>query len=163
MVAWKSFVVTAALGIALAGCKQQSREAAAPVPAATVKAIPIKEFMGHVMEFSAESAWKWQGWTNDQSGEKSLFPKNEAEWEQAESASLTVAELTRLLLQPDLRMNGKDWDARVLEAHAAATEMAKAAEAHDEDALFKAGSRLDEACTACHHAYAPNLEGPATS
>lgn len=124
--------------------------------------MPMKEIMAHVFQFSGTNIWKWQGYISDEKGERSLFPKTDEEWEQAESAGLTLAELTNVLLLPGRRVDDPKWAKAVADVRAIALRAAKAAEAHDEEAFFTAGGELDVACESCHLNFAPWSAKPQT-
>lgn len=124
--------------------------------------LPLKEIMAHVFQFSGENIWKWQGYITDEKGERSLFPKTDEEWEQAESAGLTLAELTNILLLPGRRVDDPRWAKAVADVRAIALRAAKAAENKDEEAFFAAGGDLDGACESCHLAFAPWSAKPHT-
>lgn len=169
---WKSSLTMTMLyraffaGVCLAACFGSVQSLAAdqpktpPAKAAPAKAtadrpaidLPMKEFMGHVIAYSAHNIWNKQGWITDKSGERSLFPANDEEWEDAESASLTLSELIGLLLQPGRRINVPGWDSSALLVRKLALESANAAEKHDEAAFMKIGTELNDACAACHRA-----------
>lgn len=122
--------------------------------------LPMKEFMGHVMQHGGDGIWKWQGYINDGKGMRSLFPKNEEEWEEAESGALTLAEITNLLLMPGRRIDDPKWDAAVAGVRAVALKAAAAAEKHNAKAFFDAGGELDVACDNCHRQFIPDFAGP---
>jgi hypothetical protein len=122
--------------------------------------MPMQEFMVHVIAYNANNLWKWQGWSQGPEGETSLFPKTDEEWEMAESAGLSLSELSNLLLLPGRRLEDDKWQPYVLGMRKAAGDAAAAAEQHNPDALFEASGRLQEACAACHYHYAPHLEPP---
>jgi hypothetical protein len=122
--------------------------------------LPMKEFMGHVMQFSGDQIWRWQGFINDEKGERSLFPKTDTEWEEAESGALALAEMTNILLLPGRRVDDPKWDEAVAGVRKVALEAAAASEKHDKDALFKIGGELDEACETCHVRFVPGYQGP---
>jgi hypothetical protein len=165
-------VLIAALALAACGPKASTGNAAAPTPAAASASdegghlpadfarLPMKEFMGHVMQFTANQFWKWQGFINDEKGERSLYPKTDEEWEEAESGALTLAEMTNVLLMPGRRIDDPRWDKAVAGVRALALQGAQAAEKHDKDGLFKVGGALDEACDDCHKQFIPNFVGP---
>jgi hypothetical protein len=121
--------------------------------------LQLKEFMPHVMQYAADGIWKRQGYISDKTGVHSLFPKNDKDWEDAESASRTLAEVTNVLLIPGRRVPDPNWDKAVLEVRKYALESADAAEKKDADAFFKAGSALDEACDVCHKQFDPTFKG----
>jgi hypothetical protein len=117
--------------------------------------LPMKEIMAHVFQFAGESVWKWQGYITDEKGERSLFPKTDEEWEEAESAALTLAELTNILLLPGRRVDDPRWAKAVADVRAVALRLARTAQKKDEDGFFAAGGDLDAACESCHLAFAP--------
>jgi hypothetical protein len=129
------------------------RAPAAGKPAVTAApALPIKEFMAHVVAYAAQNLWNKQGWINDKTGMHSLLPKNDQEWEDAESASLTLSEVIGILLQPDRRLPFPGWDSNARAVRALAQQAAAAAEKHDADTFVRIGGELDEACEKCHKA-----------
>ena len=125
--------------------------------------LPLNEFMPHVMQYAGDGIWKRQGYINDSTGEHSLFPKNDEEWEQAESAARTLVEVTNVLLIPGRRVPDPDWDKAVLRVRAVALEAAGAAEKKNKDAWFAAGSELDVACDACHIKFDPTFQKSPTA
>jgi len=163
-------VLIAVLLLGACGTKATQGNAAAPAAAtaseesghlpADFARLPMKEFMGHVMQNGGEGIWRWQGFINDEKGERSLFPKDDKEWEDAESGALTLAELTNVLLMPGRRIDDPKWDAAVAGVRAVALKAATAAEKHDKDAFFAVGGELDEACDECHKQFIPNFVGP---
>ena len=50
-------------------------------------ALPVKEIMGHMVDYNAFGVWNRQGWLIDADGVHEQFPTTEAEWLQAESAA----------------------------------------------------------------------------
>lgn len=120
--------------------------------------LQLNEFMPHVMQYAGDGIWKHAGYIIDKNGEHSLFPKNDEEWEQAESGARTLAEVTNVLLIPGRRVPEKEWDQAVLGVRAVALRAADAAERKDADAFFKAGGDLDEACDVCHIRYDPKFK-----
>lgn len=126
--------------------------AAGQPPAQALPDLPMKELMTHVISHSAFEMWKWQGWVSDKDGSRSLFPKNDAEWEDAESAALTLGEVITVLAQPGYRLDVAGWDHWVQEVRRLARQAAEAAEHHDEAKFFDVGEQLDEACEGCHRA-----------
>lgn len=120
-------------------------------------ALPMSEFMPHVMQYAGDGVWKRQGYINDKNGERSLFPKNDAEWEEAESAALALAEVTNVLLIPGRRVPDPAWDKAVAAVRVVALKAASAAEKKDADAWFAAGGELDVACDVCHARFDPKF------
>ena len=120
--------------------------------------LPLNELMPHVMQYAGDGIWKRQGFRSDKSGVHSLFPQNDEEWEEAESAGRTLAEVTNTLLVPGRRVPEPAWDAAVVHVRTVALKAAAAAEKHDKDAFFAAGSELDQACDDCHVRYDPTFK-----
>jgi hypothetical protein len=131
---------------------------AAPDDAPYTAKLPLNGLMAHVMQYSAEGIWERQGTEIDATGEHSLFPKNTEDWEKAESAALTLVEVTNTLLVPGRRVREAEWDRAVEGVRKVAQEAAAAAEKQDKDAFFKAGEKLDAACDACHARYDPRFD-----
>ena len=166
----RTAAVAAAL-LALAGCgKGGAAEQTPPAETAARAApatgddapyytkLPLSEFMPHVMQYAGDGIWKRQGYIMDKTGEHSLFPKNDEEWEAAESGARTLAEVTNVLLIPGRRVPDPEWDKAVEGVRRVALKAADAAEKHDKDGIFAAGGELDEACDACHVRFDPKFK-----
>ena len=122
--------------------------------------LPLKEFMGHVMQFAGTNVWKWQGTVTDATGEHDLSPKTEKDWEDAESASLTLAEITNLLMLPGRRVDDPRWDKAVALVRDVALREADAAKNKNFPKYFEIGGELDGACESCHVHFAPGYTAP---
>lgn len=120
--------------------------------------MPMKQFMNDVISHGAFEIWKRQGYISDEKGFRSLFPKDDKEWKEAENAGLSLAEMTNLLLIPGRRVDEQPWTDGVVEVRKAALKLAKIARTKNEDAYMEAGVGLNEACYACHKKYAPGVE-----
>lgn len=153
------------LAMVVAGCSQTS---SGPVDNSNADdgfdtSRPMNELMHHVIDYTAEGIWKWEGWVTDANGTRPLFPSNDDEWEQAESAAQSVAELMNLLMLPDRKMNDPRWEQAVITVRNSALSIAEAARAQDQEQFFETGSQLDDACESCHLAFiAPPAEAGAT-
>jgi hypothetical protein len=146
------------------GASSASNEASAPAETKTADnapyyaSLPLNELMPHVMQYAGDGIWKRQGYIVNSTGEHSLFPKNDEEWEEAESGARTLVEVTNTMLIPGRRVPEANWDNAVIAVRTVALKAAAAAEKHDKDAWFAAGSELDEACDACHINYDPTFK-----
>ena len=147
-----------ALLLAAAGLTLAASAFGAKPSGARGDALPLKEFMGHVMQRNAEQLWTWSAEVMDAGGVHDGKPANAAGWENAESDALTIVELTHVLETPAYRLPSPAWSGFVRRARAAAAASARAAEAQDYAALQKAGDDLNAACVACHWRFAPELE-----
>lgn len=116
--------------------------------------LPLNQFMAHVIDYNAFGVWHNQGWFIDANGEQELFPTDDAGWFAAESAAITLAEASNLLLLPG---RPPDDDRRWVDyTHAlreAALKVQQTAEAKDKQAFFDAGGDLYQACVQCHNHY----------
>lgn len=147
-------LAAAAAAAAAMGASAQRGTETSPSP------LPLKEFMGHVMQRNAMQLWRWTAFEIDEKGERSGKPQTEEQWEEAESDALTVQQLTYVLEHSPFRGPDGKWDAHLAGLRAAATASAAAAERKDFDAMEAAGNDLNEQCVACHITFAPGLEGP---
>jgi hypothetical protein len=167
-----------ALALAIAACSPKSDTAStaastggvAPTSmgAATMAdfktALPVKELMGHVIDYNAFGVWHNQGWLIDKDGTHELFPTDDAGWLAAESAAISLAEASNSLLLPGRpRDDDRRWvdDAHML--YDAAMKAQAAAQKKDKQAFFDAGGDMYEACVSCHAHYVQGDEpGPVT-
>lgn len=120
--------------------------------------LPMKQFMADVISHSANEIWKKQGYISDDKGVRSLFPKGDKEWKEAENAGFSLAEMTNVLLIPGRRVPEADWDKGVDDVRKAALKLAAIARKKDENAYMEAGLELNEACAGCHKRYAPGVD-----
>jgi hypothetical protein len=176
------FAVGVALAALVAACSPNSTSkapsqtevasSAAGMGAATIAdfktATPVKELMGHMMDFGAFGVWNRQGWLIDKDGSHELFPTTAAEWVNAESAAISLAETSNVLLMPG-RPPDEDrrWvdNAHMLYDAAMTTQAAaqRAGEAMEKGdaaafekeklAFFDGGGLIYDACTTCHAHY----------
>jgi hypothetical protein len=122
--------------------------------------LPIKEFMGHVMQRNAEQLWQWTALEASKDGERSGRPQTEEDWESAESDALTLQQLSYALEHSAYRIPDTEWDRHLVSFRAAASASADAAERKDFAGLQTAGDRINEQCVACHLTFKPELEAP---
>ena len=52
--------------------------------------LPLRDYMVHLVNYNAGQLWKWQATVSDAHRDHLTIPKTEAEWEDAESAALTL-------------------------------------------------------------------------
>lgn len=121
-----------------------------------VKAHSLQQLMAVVIEPDAQVFWRSSGTVSDSSGVHDLTPTTPEGWTAAQSSAATVAEMGNVLMTPPYSRNrGPDW----IDFSRTLVEVGKAAEqaarARDGDAMFVAGARLGEACSACHQAFLP--------
>lgn len=121
-------------------------------------ALPLKEIMVHVMQRNALQLWSWTTYLSDEKGNRYMAPGTEAEWEDAESDALTLAQIATSLKVADRRLDDQ-WDRYIGDLEVAALQSAAAAEKHDFEGLLKSANAIDARCVACHMHYVPELEG----
>jgi hypothetical protein len=119
---------------------------------------PLKEFMGHVIQRNAEQLWAWSEEISDANGFRSLAPKSDADWLNAESDAMTMAELASIIGSPAYTVDAKwtEFSARLLQV---TNDASTAAEKRDFQRFSAASSAINDACVACHLHYVPELEG----
>jgi hypothetical protein len=83
-------------------------------------------------------------------------PKNDAEWNELQAKTLSLAEAGTLLMLPGLARDNDRWitDSKLMLD--AGTAAFKAAKAHDVAALKALNDALYESCVTCHRHYRPN-------
>jgi len=128
-------------------------------PAAARSQLPLNEFMGHVLQRNAEQLWAWSAEEVDAGGTHASGPVTETDWENAESDSLSLTELT-YALEGSAVVDNRDpeWRLHIARLRSAANASARAAETHDYAALQKASNAINAACVSCHLRFAPALE-----
>jgi hypothetical protein len=151
----------------LAGCGGSDT----PAPASTAEAGPFdvatvrstltnQELMAHVIDYSADGVWLRQGWVMGETVEE-LFPTDERGWFETESAALTLAEASNLLLLPGRNPDDSQaWIDYTHALHDAAMAAAKAAETaaadpspENKQAFFDRGGDIYVVCRDCHSRY----------
>ena len=147
-----------ALSALLAGCggSPDGGQSDADGAPRYVKAHSLEQLMAVVIEPDAQVFWRSSGTISDSSGVHDLTPTTPERWAAAQSSAATVAEMGNVLMTPPYSHNrGSD----SIEFSRTLVQVGKAAEqaarARDGDAMFVAGARLGEACSACHQAYLP--------
>ncbi|HEX5007817.1 MAG TPA: hypothetical protein VFV70_11925 [Hyphomonadaceae bacterium] len=139
-------------------------------------ALPVKELMGHVIDYNAFGVWNHQGWLINKDGTHELFPTDEAGWVATESAAISLAEASNLLLLPGRPPDDdRRWvdNAHMLYDAAMKTqasaqragELLKAGKmdeyAKEKQVFFDAGGEIYDACVTCHAHYVQGDEaGP---
>lgn len=121
-------------------------------------AIPLTEFMGHLMQRNATQLWAWTELEITSEGERWGKPVSAEDWENAESDALTLRHLASALEKTPYRIDDRRWEQSLALFRTATTTSAQAAEAKNFPALVKAGEDINDSCVACHLAFAPQLE-----
>jgi hypothetical protein len=153
----KRLVTLAACAAVLAACSpQQPAKPAAPASVAkyNTDALPMPEFMGHVVDPASFAYWKGSGTEETSHGTKDLTPTTEEGWEAMETAAAVLIESGNALQLPGrARAPEADWDRFAQQLSAEAVLAKVAAEKHDKAAVFAEGAKVYLICTACHKEY----------
>jgi hypothetical protein len=145
-----------ALAALLASCGTGDGDSARDAGAPYVKVHSLQQLMDTVMEPDAQIFWHSSGTVSDTAGTRDLTPTTAERWAAAQSAAATVAETGNLLVTPMFAQDrGPDWIAFAQDLARAGKDAEKAAIDRDGVAMFDAGAKLSEACSACHQAYLP--------
>ena len=145
-----------ALAALLASCESGDSDSAQDAASPYVKAHSLQQLMDTVMEPDAQIFWRSSGTVSDAGGTRDLTPTTPEGWAAAQSAAATVAETGNLLMTPMFAQDrGPDWIAFAQDLARAGKGAEQAAIDRDGDAMFEAGAKLSEACSACHQAYLP--------
>jgi len=157
-----------AMLLAALGCSRQEvmspvevAETPTPGVAAPSTELSLRDYMVHVMQHNALELWDWTSHEIDEAGYTVIAPKNDEEWEEAESAALTIVELTAPLYAPPLGREDAEWTARLDLLRNVANQAAEAALEQDYEAFMSASDKMDVACVSCHYIFAPQIEDPA--
>jgi hypothetical protein len=134
-------------GLVLASC--------APKPPVIPEgSLDMHELMVHVIDPAATAFWHGAGYRMTEQGEVDLGPKTAEEWKAVEDGAATVAEAGKLLLLSNRARPPEDqWAKFANDMSTIALEGKTAAEARNKEGVFTVGSRLYDACVACHESY----------
>lgn len=117
-------------------------------------ALPMPEFMGHVVDPASFAYWKGSGTEEGAHGIKQLAPTTDAGWEAMENAAGVLIEAGNALQLPGrARAPEADWYKYAQQLTAEAVLAKAAAEKHDKDGVYSEGAKLYLVCTACHKEY----------
>jgi len=140
----------AGLVLSFASCGKPPETVEAPFDTS----LPTVEVMEHVLQSNADRFWAGSGTVSDMSGVHSRKPTTPEGWQSVEDGAAGVIEGGNLLLLPGRpRAPETDWNRHTLKMVAVAKEALAAAQKQDEPAMMEVGSRLYEACNACHVQY----------
>ncbi len=146
----KAHLSVLVLALALTGCAD--RTASADERFYTDQT--MHDFMNKVMQPAAEGIWNRTGYLTNEDGFQTLFPQNAAEWQEAEHASLILAELSNVLEIPGRQIDEREWHGAVEAVRITSLAAAEAARQQDEDGFMEASLALNNACQSCHERYA---------
>lgn len=117
-----------------------------------IDALPMPEFMGHVVDPAAFAYWKASGTEETKTGVKDLSPTTEEGWENMESAAAVLIEAGNTMQLPGRERPG-NWYKYAQDMTAQAILAKAAAGKHDKAGTYSEGAKLYQICTACHKEY----------
>jgi mono/diheme cytochrome c family protein len=137
-----------ALALSLAGCQAEPKAS-------------VKDFMAGEVQPTAEVYWKSVQYISDEQGDRDIFPRNDAEWENVRQAAVRLGEIGDELKQPKYAEGrGAAWIDFADGLIEVSAQAEKAAADKSTEAVFEVGGTVYSVCSACHQAYPP-AEGPA--
>ena len=151
----KRFVTFAACAALLVACSPQKPAApVGPQPKFNADALPMPEFMGHVVDPASFAYWKGSGTEETAKGTKELAPTTDEGWEAMETAAAVLIEAGNTLQLPGrARAPEADWYRFAQQLSAEAVLAKAAAGKHDKEGVYTEGAKLYQVCTACHKEY----------
>lgn len=152
----KRLVTFAACAALLAACSPQKPVETASAGGAkfNTDALPMTEFMGHVVDPASFAYWKGSGTEETAHGTKDLTPTTDEGWEQMETAAAVLIEAGNALQLPSrARAPEADWYKFAQQLTAEAVLAKEAAGKHDKAGVYAEGAKVYLICTACHKEY----------
>lgn len=151
----KRLIAVAACTALLAACSPQKPAAPAGGGARfNTDALPMPEFMGHVVDPASFAYWKGSGTEETAKGTKDLTPSTDEGWDAMETAAAVLIEAGNALQLPTrARAPEADWYKFAQQLSAEAVLAKAAAEKHDKKGVYTEGAKIYLICTACHKEY----------
>ena len=110
----------------------------------------IEQIMEASVEPTSNAVFDAAAWVN---GVQVGGPTTDDDWKMVQANALMLAETGNLLLMGSRAKDQVGWVTRTQAMMDAANEAAKAAEAKNTEAIFKAGTKIYQACLGCHLQY----------
>jgi hypothetical protein len=139
--------------VLLAGCGEPPKPAAAPIQ----PVLTMKQLMEWVIDPAADAVWESVKSVSTEQGTKETAPQTDEQWEAVRHGAATLHESALLLTLEGRARDRDEWTKAARRLREAADEALKAVAAKNPQAVFDAGGRIYNACSACHRRYAPQL------
>lgn len=120
----------------------------------------VKQIMASVIDPNADIVWDAVGTIVTGDGVEEIRPRDDEEWTEVAQAAWVLTESANSLMIGNRPKDTGDWLRFAQELSDTGLRAARAAEAHDAEALFTAGGDIYLACTACHAEYNIDLTTP---
>jgi hypothetical protein len=146
-----------ALGaILLAGCSAAPPNSGRAEPQFN-PVVNVKQLMEWVLDPAVDVVWDSVKSIMTENGTREIAPRTDAEWDAVRNGAAVVAEAGNLLMMEGRARDRGKWMQSARALTGAAVEALRAAEAKNPEAVFNAGGKIYEACSACHREYAKHL------
>jgi hypothetical protein len=155
-------VVRRTPSLSLIGCGVLFAMACGAAPPPLRLHADVKQIMAAIVDPNADVVWGAVGTIDTIEGTQEIRPSDEEEWTEAAHAAWVVTEAANSLMIGNRPKDTGDWMKFAQDLADNGLKAARAAEAHDADALFTAGGDMYLACTACHAKYNITLTAPVT-
>jgi hypothetical protein len=120
----------------------------------------VKQLMASVIDPSADVVWDSVGTIITADGADEIRPRDDEEWTEVAQAAWVLTEAANSLMIGNRPKDTGAWMRFAQDLSDTGLRAARAAEAHDAEALFTAGGDVYLACTACHAEYNIDLTTP---
>ena len=144
----------------LTGCGEPPKPAAPAAPPLQ-PVLSMKQLMEWVIDPAADAVWEPVKTIITEQGTKEIAPQTDEQWEAVRHGAATLHESAHLLTLEGRARDRGEWTQAARGLMEAADEALKAVEAKNPQAVFDAGGRIYNACSACHRRYAPQLNADA--
>ena len=145
----KTFILFFSL-LALLGCEKSEPPPKPPFNAS----LTLPQLMDWVLDPAADGIWDAVAWISTTKGEKVIAPHTEAQWDALRNSAATLMEASNLLMLEGRAKDNGPWMTYSRRLSKAAEKTLNAIATKDTQAIFDAGSEIDNACEACHIQYA---------
>jgi hypothetical protein len=145
-------LLAAAAALALVACTPAKKPEA---QASFNVDVPVKDVMGHQIDPSAQTFWRYSGEVDTAQGTTSRVPKPDDEegWENAMTGAVGVIEGANVLMLPGRARDQGDWIKFAKQLQDQGFLARASVEAKDGQKMFDVGGTMYEVCLACHEKY----------
>jgi hypothetical protein len=120
----------------------------------------LKQIMAAVVDPAADVVWDSVGTIITSDGAEEIKPRDDEEWTVVSQAAWVLTESANSLMIGNRPKDTADWMRFAQDLSDSSLRAARAAEAHDAEALFAAGGEVYVSCKACHDRYNIDLTTP---
>ena len=129
----------------------------APPASAVRPVLSLKQLMEWVIDPAADAVWDSVKTIITEQGTKEIAPQTQEQWDAVRNGAAMLVESSNLLMMQTRARDQGEWSAAARRLAETADKALKAAGSRDAAGVFAAGGEIYDACAACHHRYAPQL------